>query len=119
MDNIRLALCLTITLMLGITGCVSKINGVDIGKGSGSIEWFMKSPTLRSHADRGNPHAQNNLGNMFRHGGGTVAFNELEAVRYLSLAARQGNPAALHNLGLMAARGKDTPSGTLGPMRLV
>jgi TPR repeat protein len=112
MNNLRLSLCLTIVLMLGVAGCVSKINGVDIGKGSGGIEMFMQPPTLRSHADRGNPHAQNNLGNMYRHGGGNLAFNELKAVRYLSLAARQGNSAALHNLGLMAERGKDSVSGS-------
>ena len=64
MNNLRLSLCLTIALMLGVAGCVSNVNGIDIGEGSGGIERLMKPPTLRSHADRGNPHAQNNLGKM-------------------------------------------------------
>ena len=38
MVNFRLALYLTIAMMLGISGCAPETDGVDLEKGSGAIE---------------------------------------------------------------------------------
>ena len=38
MVNFRLALYLTIAMMLGISGCAPETDGVDFEKGSGAIE---------------------------------------------------------------------------------
>jgi len=60
---------------------------------------------FRSAAERDNPHAQINLGNMFVHGMGMPP-DEKEAVRWYRLAAKHGIAAAQYNLGLMYEHGR-------------
>jgi TPR repeat protein len=63
---------------------------------------------FRPLADRGNVHAQYNLGNMYRNSQG-VPQNDAEAVRWFRLAADQGNAGAQFGLGGMYYFGFGVP----------
>ena len=59
---------------------------------------------LRADAEQGDPYAQSELGYLYAVGDG-VAEDDVEAVRWWSLAAEQGDPYAQYNLGVMYANG--------------
>ena len=81
---------------------------------------------LRKHAEQGNAVAQFTLGQMYvedtRHlsavlGVPEMANDDLEAARWLHLAAEQGHPDAQLRLGLMYALGEGVPTDDAEAMR--
>src|SRR5229473_3413767 len=54
---------------------------------------------LQRAADQGNAAARNNLGVLYRDGGGGLTKDDREALRLFKLAADQGNAYAQQNLG--------------------
>ena len=60
---------------------------------------------LRALAEQGDVDAQNDLGSRFYAGGG-VPQDDIEAARWIGLAAGQGHPPAQYNLGLLYFRGR-------------
>ncbi len=63
----------------------------------------------RPLAERGDAHAQNNLGVMYQEGDG-VPQNHAEAVRWYRMAAEQGHADAQANLGLNYEAGDGVPT---------
>jgi TPR repeat protein len=62
-------------------------------------------------AERGNAHAQNNLGIIFRNGRGTLKATPsdyVEAAKWFRRAAEQGHPDAQHSFGVMCSAGQGT-----------
>jgi TPR repeat protein len=56
-------------------------------------------------AEQGNARAQLNLGVMYAKGEG-ISVNDVEAIRWIGLAAKQGNIGAQYSLGFMYHQGE-------------
>ena len=64
-----------------------------------ALKWYSLA------AEKGNPRAQSNLGNMYYYGRG-VPKDYAEAVKWYRLAVEQGDARAQSNLGFMYANGQ-------------
>ena len=86
MRNLTATFCLTLAVLLVITGCGNTLR------------------KLEPLAKQGDATAQYNLGTMYQYGQG-VTRNHQTAVKWYTLAAEQGNVIAQGKLGVMYALG--------------
>jgi len=122
MRNLTATLCLTVAVLLVITGCgntlrklepLAKQGDVNAQYNLGTIYQYGQGVT-RNHqtavkwytlaAEQGDTYAQSNLGSMYQFGQG-VTQNDKTAVKWYTLAAEQGNVIAQGKLGVMYALG--------------
>ena len=71
---------------------------------------------FRNHAERGDPHAQLLLGDMYAKGEG-VPEDDIEAVRLYRLAAEQGDVSAQFSLGFMYDKGEGVAEDDVEALR--
>jgi len=93
MKNLTVTICLTIAVLLGVTG-VSL--GADFQKGVAAYESGDYATALREWtplAEQGNASAQSFVGEMYRRGEG-VPQDYKTAVKWSKLAAEQGDASA-------------------------
>ena len=122
MRNLTATLCLTVAVLLVITGCgntlrklepLAKQGDVNAQYNLGTMYQYGQGVT-RNHqtavkwytlaAEQGDTYAQSNLGSMYQFGQG-VTQNDKTAVKWYTLAAEQGNVIAQGKLGVMYALG--------------
>ena len=105
MRNLTATICLTIAVLLGITGCAKR--SADFQNGVAAYDSGDYATALREWtplAEQGDADAQYNLGLMYANGEG-VPQDYSTAVKWWSLAAEQGEAFAQNNLGLMYVLG--------------
>ncbi len=96
---------LLILLILALPGQASQNDGMAAVQAG---DWKKASAEFEPLAQKGDPHAQVNLGNLYMRGLG-VAQNYAEAARWYEKAAQQGQPTAMGKLGLMHYYGLGMP----------
>ena len=105
MKNLTAIICLTLAVLLGITGCAKRI--ADFQKGYAAYHSGDYATALREWkplAEQGYAVAQSNLSFMYSKGRG-VPQDYKTAVMWSKLAAEQGYADAQNNLGAMYNNG--------------